>query len=96
MLRPTCATSTSDQKAGMCKECSDIGCHSNGDGCWVRARECPLMLAGGPDNVLMCLHCDKPMHRSEPLTFIENANPGKGGCHARCVNAYHAARKTEP
>ena len=44
-------------------------------------------------DVCMCLQCGKPLHRSEPLNFIDNANPGRGGCHARCVDAYHAARR---
>jgi hypothetical protein len=59
-----------------------------------RAAGCPLRAAeaaSGTD-VCMCLHCGKPLHRSEPLNFIDNSNPGAGGCHARCVDAYHAAR----
>jgi len=56
-----------------------------------RSAGCPFVLAG-PD-VVTCLQCGRPLHRSEPLTFINNSDPGLGGCHARCVSAYYAERK---
>jgi len=60
-----------------------------------RAEGCPLLaaVAAAGAEVCMCLQCGKPLHRSEPLNFIDNTNPGLGGCHARCVNAYWAERK---
>lgn len=59
-----------------------------------RAAECPLRQAvAAAGEVCMCLHCGKPLHRSEPLNFIDNSNPGAGGCHARCVDAYLASRR---
>ena len=79
----------------MCGECVNAGCCSkcDGEGGMLRGARCPLLVAG-PD-VIMCLHCDKPLHKSEPLTFVDNANPWLGGCHARCVTAYHATRTAE-
>jgi hypothetical protein len=61
----------------------------------LRAATCPLVaaIAATGADVCMCLSCGKPLHRSEPLTFVDNADPGAGGCHARCVDAYWAARK---
>lgn len=58
----------------------------------LRDARCPLLVAG-PD-VVMCLHCGRPLHYSEPLNFVDNRNPGEGGCHARCVDAYHTARRS--
>jgi hypothetical protein len=52
-------------------------------------REC----RNGPcGHVVACLHCGRPLHWSEALTFMDNTNPGLGGCHSRCVPDYHAAR----
>jgi len=61
----------------------------------LRAASCPLVtaVAATGADVCMCLQCGKPLHRSEPLSFIDNSIPGIGGCHARCVEAYHSARK---
>lgn len=47
------------------------------------------------EEIVMCLQCGQPLHYDEPLTFIDNSNPGLGGCHARCVDAYHARRRKE-
>lgn len=84
------------QEWGFCQTCRDAGCGSLGSGDMHRAAGCPLLqaVATTGTDVCMCLQCGKPLHRSEPLTFIDNANPGLGGCHARCVDAYHAARRT--
>ncbi len=63
----------------------------DGNGGMLRGKRCPLLLAveqHGP--VVNCLACAKPLHRSEPLTFIDNARPEAGGVHARCVDAYQA------
>lgn len=83
------------QEWGFCQICRDAGCGSlGGGGSMHRADGCPLLQAVATSgDVCMCLHCDKPLHRSEPLNFIDNANPGLGGCHARCVDAYWRARK---
>jgi hypothetical protein len=82
------------QEWGICGDCTSAGCSSksDGEGGMLRGARCPLVVAG-PD-VVMCLHCAKPLHKSEPLTFVNNANPGLGGCHARCVDAYHAAKRS--
>lgn len=45
------------------------------------------------DDIAMCLQCSQPLHTEEPLTFIDNSNPGRGGCHARCVDAYFAQKR---
>ncbi len=78
------------QEYGFCEDCKTAGCMSkrDGEGGMLRAKTCPLALAGA--DVVLCLHCQKPLHHSELLTFIDNANPGLGGCHLRCVAAYHA------
>lgn len=90
--QPAPRTRGPTQEWGFCDECRSAGCGSkcDGEGGMIRGKLCPLRVAG-PD-VVMCLHCGKPLHRSEPLTFVDNANPGLGGCHARCVGAYHAKR----
>jgi hypothetical protein len=41
-----------------------------------------------------CLQCGEPLGH-EPVSFLENYNPARGGCHLRCVDAYHAQRKEE-
>lgn len=43
-------------------------------------------------NQLACLHCKQPL-ADEAVSFIDNSNPGMGGCHLRCADAYHAKRK---
>lgn len=35
-----------------------------------------------------CLQCGSPFGH-EPVSFISNLDPALGGCHLRCVNAYH-------
>jgi hypothetical protein len=68
----------------------------DGEGGMIRGKQCPLVVAAlAHGDVVMCLHCAKPLHKSEPLTFIDNANPSLGGCHARCVEAYHAKATKE-
>lgn len=45
-----------------------------------------------PD-IVKCLQCKEPLDWGEQLTFLDNGNPGLGGCHLRCVSAYHASRR---
>lgn len=67
----------------------------DGNGGMYRGKQCPLNIAIlTHGDVVMCLHCDKPLHKSEPLTYVNNSNPSLGGCHARCVEAYYAARRS--
>jgi len=89
------ARSHLSQEWGFCADCKSAGCMSkrDGDGGMLRGERCPLVMAiDAHGEVVMCLHCNKPLHRSEPLTYVDNSNPGLGGCHFRCVTAYHAAR----
>lgn len=85
------------QEFGFCASCHEAGCTSacDGEGNMLRAATCPLVraVAAKGADVCMCLQCGKPLHRSEPLTFINNSNPGAGGCHFRCLDAYYASRK---
>lgn len=85
------------QGFGFCAACREASCSPacDGDGGMLRAATCPLVVAVaavGAD-VCTCLQCGGPLHRSEPLTFLDNSNPGLGGCHARCVSAYWATRR---
>lgn len=45
------------------------------------------------EGIEVCLQCGDPLHCGEPLSLLDNSNPGLGGCHARCVAAYHLARE---
>jgi len=84
------------QEYGFCSACANAGCCSlrDGNGGMLRGERCPLTIAvaeNGP--VVDCLVCGRPLHKSEPITFVDNANPAEGGCHARCVDAYHAGAR---
>lgn len=85
-----CGSPAPAPQPALCAECLTAGC-SAAPAAPKRMPLCPLILAGS--DVVMCLHCERPLHRSEWLTFIDNAHPGLGGCHGRCVEAYHAARR---
>lgn len=91
--QPTLQTSLSRVR-DRCQACRDAGCVSSGGGDTHRADGCPLLLAESAvgSGVCMCMQCGDPLHRSEPINFVDNSNPGLGGCHARCVSAYHSAR----
>jgi hypothetical protein len=39
-----------------------------------------------------CLQCRAPFGH-DPVSFVDNRHPASGGCHLRCVDAYHAQRK---
>lgn len=79
-----------------CDDCAVAGCMRKHDGEreMVRGMQCPVVVAVARvgSDVVMCLYCALPLHKSEPLTFVSNAAPGLGGCHARCVEAYHKAK----
>jgi len=89
-----CGQATSrSREFGRCLSCTNAGCAAtrDGDGEMSRGAACPLLAAGL--DVVACLQCNKPLHYSAPLTFVDNSNPGLGGCHTQCVDAYHAAQK---
>lgn len=82
----TCCSQRTPLLHGFCDTCWSSGCFRDADG-KVRSELCPVTLAG--PTVVMCLQCDKPLHQSEPITFFDNSDPGRGGCHVRCLVAYH-------
>ena len=84
-----CGCATPRARHGVrdsCDDCAGAGCTRSAHG-----DRCPLALAG--PGVAACLHCARPLHRSVPLTFIDNADPGQGGCHAQRVDGYHMRRR---
>ena len=53
-----------------------------------------ISVARRDNDDLKCLHCEMPLGH-EPVTFIDNCNPHLGGCHLRCVDAYHARKEAD-
>ena len=80
----------------LCDACVAAGC-SAVPAAVKRMPTCPQIIADSDvTDVMMCLHCKRPLSRSEWVTFLDNARPSLGGCHGRCVEAYHAARRATP
>jgi len=84
------------QEYGVCQACVDAGCTSkrDGEGGMLRGKRCPLLIAveqNGP--VVNCLACGRPLYKSAPITFVDNANQAAGGVHSICVDAYHAGAR---